>query len=309
MDLRLADFYGDSSELMEILQDVEDGLFEAGSHFRSNLLFKTAESLELNIEDFVEHARVIELVHNATLVHDDVIDRSTSRRGHPTLNQIVNNKMAVLTGDFMLSRAMYELSSVAPNEVVAELALTLKDLVEGEIFQSQQNNNGDWNFANYYHLCDKKTASLIRWCLLCPAIISKKDEEELKRLRVLAYHLGVLYQMIDDLKDFVNIEEKTPYLDIKNWNINFVLIYLKENDLSLYNQIKEDREIDNLTDQEKRRLLNVILKCIKRVQEELDTTILNAASLNQVSLYIKEKTNAFFEKCYEKAEILTCKAS
>lgn len=235
MENELDQFFFEKDYVFEISSKVDKNYFISGQKLRSKLIESIGEDFGLNLYQVAPYARVIELVHNATLLHDDVIDQSEYRRGSQTMWSKLGPKSAILTGDYMLAKAMSELSSFAPPILINELSKTLKDLVEGELLQGSLNDPLQWNYEVYEKVASKKTGSIFRWCIFAPILISElkleKKESLIEIVPSLANKLGLLYQMIDDVKDFLTSSNKTKMSDLKNNNINYVLIDLKNSKL------------------------------------------------------------------------------
>ena len=226
-DLDLDQFYFQDSFLKEHLKDYNfDGLTQ-GKYLRSRLLELFGDLYDLPKDKCKCLGRIVELVHNATLTHDDVIDHSHTRRGSPSVPSLINNKKSVLLGDYMLAKALHELSEFKNTNLSAELTLTLKDLVEGEWIQYENTNPYEISKNLYTRLAIKKTGSLFRWALIAPHLAAGKNQDSTYELLVeLGESLGVIFQITDDLIDFNKESKKTYGLDFKNNNINYVLHYI-----------------------------------------------------------------------------------
>lgn len=290
----LDDFYFDKDSIYDLVHNFDPGTFNGGNHNRTLII--TQLSSELGISEFqiAPYARVIELVHNATLIHDDVIDESFTRREFPTLNSKITNKKCILIGDYMLAKAMSELASFGSNEIVFELSRTLKDLVHGEILQSFENDKVHWSQENYNEVAFAKTASMLRWCLLTPFMIKDHQLKNKSIIENAANKLGLVYQMIDDVKDFSTLSKKTPFLDISNWNINVVLIKLQYKDTTICDMLRTKRDLTLITNEQR----TVIYHCVKDVLFEIDQLVddisnsfENELSLPQFSGFIKSFFN------------------
>lgn len=263
METQLNQFHFEKDFVYELTNKVDKDYFIGGQKLRSMIIESIGEDFNLNIFQLAPYARVIELVHNATLLHDDVIDQSDYRRGVETMWSKLDAKSAILTGDYMLAKAMAELSSFAPKILIQELSKTLKDLVEGELLQASLKNKLDWNYEIYEKIAIKKTASVFRWCMLTPIYISNishdKKESLINNIPSVANKLGLLYQMIDDVKDFISTSNKSKLIDLKNNNINYVLIELKNS--SLICKSKSEEEL----------LPIVLLRSIDRINIKLNS--------------------------------------
>jgi geranylgeranyl pyrophosphate synthase len=248
-----------SSLLESELVRVDSRLFNSGKKLRYQLVGLMAEFFGLEKSDVFEYAKVAELVHNATLCHDDVIDNATKRRGVNSINVQVGNKKAVLTGDYLLSQAMYELAVLGNSHIVADMAQTLTLLVEGEWLQFElKSENLDYS-QHYKEVSNKKTGSLFRWCCLVPLRIKGLNEFE-NEVTKFSYNLGEAYQIVDDILDFKEGSEKTPLIDVNNENINYVLIEaLKHEDFKQkfyedsFSAVKKSKKVMNQSMKEARQ--------------------------------------------------------
>ncbi|XP_029444525.1 decaprenyl-diphosphate synthase subunit 1 isoform X2 [Rhinatrema bivittatum] len=153
-------------------------------------------------------ALIVEMLHTASLVHDDVIDGSNSRRGKSTINQIWGEKKAVLAGDFILSAASVALARIGNTTVVALLSQVLEDLVRGEFLQLGSKENEDERFAHYLEKTFKKTASLIANSCKAVSVLSCPDP----KIHEIAYqygkNVGIAFQLIDDVLDFTSCSDQ-----------------------------------------------------------------------------------------------------
>lgn len=151
-------------------------------------------------------AEIVEMIHTASIVHDDVIDDAVARRGKPSINIAYSNKLSILCGDFLLSRASLSLARLRNHEVTFLMSTTISELVEGEFMQM----DGDGSrFDNYMRKTYLKTASLISNSCASAAILAGADRPIVDLARQYGEHLGLAFQLIDDLLD---ISESTETL-------------------------------------------------------------------------------------------------
>jgi len=148
-------------------------------------------------------ARITEMIHTASLVHDDVIDEATSRRNSVSVNRAFTEKQCVLAGDFILARATYLLAKIGHPRVIEIFAQVIEDLVRGELMQLGTAQDPEQRFQNYLKKSEAKTARLLARSCHCVAVLAGGSEE----LETAAYeygrHLGIAFQLIDDLLDVV----------------------------------------------------------------------------------------------------------
>ena len=175
-----------------------------GKMMRPILLLLIAR-LTGQVNEAVLHAAVaLELLHTASLVHDDVVDESDRRRGQQSVNALLDNKAAVLVGDFLLSKAMYHSAQTGSNRVVtwvAELGQTLSD---GELHQLANLDKTEVLEEDYFEVICKKTAVLFETCAHAGALLSGGGEEDIRQLGRFGLQVGLCFQMRDDLLDYDN---------------------------------------------------------------------------------------------------------
>lgn len=226
-DLKLGEFFFDENSIIkEQANDLNLSSLTGGKQLRSRLVELVASAHGVPSEDALQLGRIVEMVHNATLTHDDVIDNSHTRRGAPSIPAQINNKKSVLLGDYMLAKSLHELSDFNNPTLTKELTLTLKDLVEGEWIQFENTNPFEIQTQTYETLARKKTGSLFRWCFLAPLVVNKYEQSLYDLYAEFGEQLGVLFQMTDDLIDFNEESKKTYGLDLANNNINYVLHFV-----------------------------------------------------------------------------------
>ena len=151
----------------------------------------------------VLHAAVgLEMLHTASLVHDDVVDESNMRRGQRSVNALWDNKAAVLVGDFITSKALMEFSLTRKLDVVERIARLGQTLADGELQQLDIMNSTVFSEAVYYEVISKKTAALFETCAYVGALLGGADMATVQRLERFAYLVGLCFQLRDDIFDF-----------------------------------------------------------------------------------------------------------
>ena len=143
-----------------------------------------------------------ELVHAATLLHDDVVDDGSERRGLPTARRVWGNAVSVLAGDLLLTHALERTSEAAPGPVLTELFTTLRALVDGEIVQLRGRTRLDFEESTYFRIVEDKTASLFRWAARAGARVSGASGDAVDALGEFGAHLGIAFQLVDDALDY-----------------------------------------------------------------------------------------------------------
>ncbi len=178
-----------------------------GKRIRPTLTILTGRMLGADEDRAVTLAAAIELLHTATLVHDDLIDGSLLRRGIPTLNSRWSPGATVLTGDFLFARAAKLAADTESVPAISLFATTLGIIVNGEITQLF-NSRCRADREEYYQRIYAKTASLFETCTTCAALISPVDQETTDLVRQYGYDIGMAFQIIDDVFDFTSDQSK-----------------------------------------------------------------------------------------------------
>jgi octaprenyl-diphosphate synthase len=171
-------------------------------------------------------AALVELLHTATLIHDDVVDNSYQRRSFFSINALWKNKIAVLVGDFLLSKAL--LLSVKNNDFrfLKVLSGAMEQMIEGELLQVEKVRRMDIDEPVYYEVIRQKTASLIASCCECGAASAGADDETVEKMRLFGEKIGIAFQIKDDMFDFGTDDVGKPLgIDIKEKKITLPLIY------------------------------------------------------------------------------------
>jgi octaprenyl-diphosphate synthase len=179
----------------------------------------------------VRLAAVVEMIHTATLVHDDVIDLARKRRGRPSTNVIWGNHMAVLAGDWLYMQA-FQVALRERNFHLLDALISLTQMmVEGELLQLERLQKVDISEADYMELVDRKTASLFSACARLGAIAAGANEAHENQLSDFAWNLGMAFQLVDDILDFTSTEKvlgKPSGNDLREGKVTLPLIYALE---------------------------------------------------------------------------------
>jgi octaprenyl-diphosphate synthase len=178
-----------------------------GKLLRPSLVLLSNEVGESPHADAVTFAALVELVHLATLVHDDAVDHSILRRGQPTVNSLWNHQVAIIMGDYLYSRAVTELARVGHLEAIRILAEAANEMSVGEMRQLTAYDRLDFSEQEYDRLIAAKTASLMAAACAMGALVGR--EELRPPLRRFGYNLGMAFQVVDDILDYVGVEEET----------------------------------------------------------------------------------------------------
>lgn len=198
-----------------------------GKQMRPMFVFLSAKLFgELNNSTYTA-ASLIELLHTATLVHDDVVDEAYKRRGFFSINALWKNKIAVLVGDYLLSRGL--LLSVENEEfdLLKIVSTSVKLMSEGELLQIEKARKLDIKEEVYFDIITKKTATLIASCCATGASSVKQDEDVVEKMRLFGEKVGICFQIKDDLFDYGSGDNigKPTGIDIKEKKMTLPLIY------------------------------------------------------------------------------------
>jgi len=177
-----------------------------GKRMRPALVAFSAQALQFADSRVPVAAAIIEFIHTATLLHDDVVDESTLRRGRETANAAFGNAASVLTGDFLYSRAFELMVRLDCMPVMDLLASTTNAIAEGEVLQLMNIGNPDITDAQYLDVIDRKTARLFRAATLLPALLSNASEEQATAMADYGQALGMAFQLVDDALDYLGSE-------------------------------------------------------------------------------------------------------
>lgn len=174
----------------------------AGKRMRPMLILLMAKSVG-RVSDVTLHAAVgLELLHTASLVHDDVVDESGERRGQQSVNQLYDNKVAVLVGDYILSTALLHISYTHNETIVRYLAELGRTLSNGEILQLSNIHARDISEESYYQVIRQKTAALFEACCAIGTLSGGAPEEEIENAKMFGRNLGMIFQIRDDIFDY-----------------------------------------------------------------------------------------------------------
>ena len=214
-----------------------------GKRIRPLLLLICAKATEYDGDYHYSMAVVIELIHTATLLHDDVVDQSATRRGQETANELWGNAPSVLVGDFLYSRA-FEIM-VEPNsmEIMRILSKATNQISEGEVLQLLNIKNANVTQAEYFKVIERKTACLFKAACQIAGILSSADQKVINAMGSFGMHLGNAFQIIDDTLDYEsdsNIIGKEIGDDLSEGKVTLPMIYALEKTKKDENKILKD---------------------------------------------------------------------
>ena len=203
-----------------------------GKQMRPMFVFLTSKMLKNEIDKptYIA-ASLIELLHTATLIHDDVVDEAYERRGVFSINALWKSKISVLAGDYLLSKGL--LLAVDNNEydLLKIVSVSVKEMSEGELLQIQQSRKLSITEDIYYDIIRKKTAALIAACAACGAKSAGADDDMVEKMRLFGEYVGMAFQIKDDLLDYQNNGSvgKPSGNDIKEKKLTLPIIHVLKN--------------------------------------------------------------------------------
>lgn len=213
------------------ISGIIDYVFKAnGKRLRPMLVLLTAKACGQIIPETYHGAVTVELLHTATLVHDDVIDKSDMRRGKSSVNAVFDNTRAVLVGDYLLSTALAESVKTKDFNIVRIMSELGRSLAEGELVQYSLAEEILIDEASYFEVIDKKTASLLRASVTIGAITGGAPPQTISKFGRLGGILGICFQIRDDIFDYYKIDVGKPTgNDIREGKVTLPLIYALKN--------------------------------------------------------------------------------
>jgi octaprenyl-diphosphate synthase len=217
-----------------------------GKQMRPMFVFFSAGICGRISESSYRAASLIELLHTATLVHDDVVDDSNTRRGFFSINALWKNKIAVLVGDYLLSRGLLLALDHEEYDLLKIVSNATREMSEGELLQIEKARRLDIQEDIYFEIIRKKTASLIASCCAAGAHSAGADPETVKKMHQIGEYIGIAFQIKDDLFDYQDNKRvgKPNGIDIKEQKMTLPLIFM----------------LNNSSFTEKRKVVNVVKK-------------------------------------------------
>ncbi|MEO1444817.1 MAG: solanesyl diphosphate synthase [Cyanobacteria bacterium J06635_11] len=216
----------------KILYAAAEHLFGAGGkRIRPAIVLLLARATAVDQDITSRHRRlaeITEMIHTASLVHDDVVDESATRRGAPTVHSRFGNKVAILAGDFLFAQSSWYLANLDNLGVVKLLSRVIMDLAEGEIRQGLKYFDTSLSLDAYLEKSYYKTATLIANSSKAVGVLSELPEETCENLYQFGRHLGLAYQVVDDILDFTSSDEvlgKPAASDLRSGNLTAPVLY------------------------------------------------------------------------------------
>ncbi len=211
-----------------IKQVVQHIVKSGGKRIRPILVILSAKVCGVKDDRHIPYAAIIEFIHTATLMHDDVIDNAKTRRGRLTANTIWGNEPSVLVGDFLFTKSFDLMIQTQNAEILKVMANATTRLAEGEIMELLRTSDINTTEKDYYEVIDGKTAVLLAAACEIGAILGNVDVEKRTALREFGHHLGMAFQLKDDLLDYVSTDStlgKDTGIDFKEGKVTLPLIH------------------------------------------------------------------------------------
>ena len=254
-----------------------------GKQMRPMFVFLTAKMMSGNgtiNEKVYRAASIIELIHTATLIHDDVVDSSDKRRGFFSLNALWKNKIAVLVGDFLLSKGMLLCIDNDDFDLLKIISKSVKDMSQGELLQIEKARRLDIDEKTYFNIITKKTASLIASCCALGASASNSSKSQINKFYELGEKIGIAFQLKDDLFDYGNTKIGKPTgIDIKEKKLTLPLIYA----------------LNNSSESKKKWLINSVKNSNDNVIKDIISYVTEIGGID----YTQKKINEYYNSAIE----------
>ncbi len=210
------------NESPEIYDDLRKTTLAGGKRLRPLLIFISCDIFGLNEKDGLILASASEMIHAASLCHDDVLDDAKIRRDLPTLNVLRGNKQAILSGDFLFSLALKNLCQLKNIRTVESASQMIAALAQGEWTQEKCRQTRKYPEGIIEQIALAKTASLFSWAFQAPALCAQATSEEEELAHTIGRELGLAFQMVDDIIDYSSDSGKEPFIDLKRGVLNSV---------------------------------------------------------------------------------------
>ncbi|MBP8626128.1 MAG: polyprenyl synthetase family protein [Syntrophorhabdaceae bacterium] len=233
----------DSTDVKIIKKIVNHIIKSGGKRVRPILVILTSKLCGFKGQRHIKYAAVIEFIHTATLLHDDVIDNAELRRGSSTVNTLWGNEASVLVGDFLYSKSFELMSKDGNSRIIEAVSRATTILSEGEILELLKTSDPDTTEDEYFEIVYKKTAILFSAACEIGAILARADTRKKQLLKEYGKNLGVAFQLVDDLLDYTSYDNKLGKqigTDLKEGKVTLPLIHtLRSADAAEKELIKE----------------------------------------------------------------------
>ncbi len=252
-----------------------------GKQLRPMMVFLSARMFGETNNSTYHGAALIELMHSATLIHDDIVDEANKRRGLFSINALWKNKVAVLVGDYLLAKGLLLAVDNEEFDLLKIVSLSVKQMSEGELLQIEKSRKLDVSEEIYFEIIKKKTATLISSCAAIGAKSVGADEQSVEKMKRFGENLGIAFQIKDDIFDYQNnnIIGKPTGNDLKEKKLTLPIIYA----------------LDNSTNSEKRRIIHIIKnynKDTKKIKQVIEFAVKNDGIKYSTNKMIEYKNKA-----------------
>jgi octaprenyl-diphosphate synthase len=279
-----------------------------GKQMRPLFVFLTAKLFNNVNESTYTAASLIELLHTATLVHDDIIDEANFRRGVFSINALWKNKISVLVGDFLLSRGLLLAVENEQYQLLKIMSTAVKEMSEGELLQIEKTRRLDITEEVYFEIIKKKTAALISACCEAGAASTNAHKNDILKMRSFGEKAGIAFQIKDDLFDYTQnpLIGKPTGIDIREKKMTLPLIYTinnsdKKTKAFIINTIKNDsknstkvEQIINIVKEKKgleyaKNKMNLFVNEALEILKEFENNESKSSLINLVEYVVKRK--------------------
>ena len=279
-----------------------------GKQMRPLFVFLTAKLFNNVNESTYTAASLIELLHTATLVHDDIIDEANFRRGVFSINALWKNKISVLVGDFLLSRGLLLAVENEQFQLLKIMSTAVKEMSEGELLQIEKTRRLDITEEVYFEIIKKKTAALISACCEAGAASTNAHENDILKMRTFGEKAGIAFQIKDDLFDYTQnpLIGKPTGIDIREKKMTLPLIYTlnnsdKKTKAFIINTIKNDskncrkvEQIINIVKEKKgleyaKNKMNLFVNEALEILKEFENNESKSSLINLVEYVVKRE--------------------
>ncbi|MGB0886671.1 MAG: polyprenyl synthetase family protein [Vicingaceae bacterium] len=255
-----------------------------GKQMRPMFVFLSAKAFGITTDSTYRAAAMIELLHTATLVHDDVVDDANKRRGFFSINAIWKNKIAVLVGDYLLSKGLLLAVENEEFELLRIMSNSVKEMSEGELLQIEKARKLDITEKVYYDIIRQKTATLIASCCASGANSVGVNAATVEKMRLFGEYTGIAFQIKDDLFDYGSDGDtigKPTGIDIKEKKMTLPLIYA----------------LNNASSSDKKRIIKIVKKHNedKKKVKEVINFVIEAGGIS----YAQKAMNSYKDKALE----------
>lgn len=256
---------------------------QKGKQMRPMFVFLSAHIAGEPKDATARAASLIELLHTATLVHDDVVDEAEKRRNLFSINALWKNKVAVLAGDFLLSKGLSLALAAKDYEVLEIVSEATREMAEGELLQIEKARRLDIKEDIYFEIIRKKTATLISSCCAAGAASTNAEKEVVEKMKAFGEYIGIAFQIKDDIFDFqkTNAIGKPQGIDIKEQKMTLPLIYM----------------LNNLSSSERRKAITVVKKHYNNPEKV--SALIDQVNASGGIEYAEQQMNAYRDKALE----------